>query len=642
MKKIFTLIAAAFAMTASAESYMVDPALEVTATDLTDQMVVVTDAAGEKTWGAYANQDINHAANFVSDWANAEYGYVKFYAANGGYYVKLVNAAGEFYIPSGDWHDKTGCMNVTGSGTGLFIGGKSAKIDGQDVDGGAVWQVTKVDGGYTIYNAAKNVYAAPGVGVTPTETVVKLYTALAVAEKQNLLVNSGAEKGKAGWICNRDGSQVDINVIQNLGNAHSGVKLFEPAGWGPKASYMAQTVNLPAGMYELTAYTMASTGQTISISADDAVSESINGTGAEGADRWKKLSLVFTVDEQKDVVIKGNCNTSGDKEWANFDDFCLVQIAAPVEYTVYAKVTADEQSKTFVGQTLSVLEKDGVATVTLPAAQAGPYTMASQKVKVNIDAEGKISMVADQKLNFTDGTNTIVVTVTGVEGALAEGKVNVTVTASGDNGKDVKVIYSTDEIVPDPEITILTKEMFKTWTSAGADAQVAASQSSTWCDYVMNESTGMPYGNGNVDWMQYADLSEYDYLTVTASAGTPRFFLNRKTADGQAPSNAIDTNNATHFANYVTKVDNGDGTFAFTLNVAKIVEEQGFAHLNVIKGGNWANVTVTKMELVKNPTAVKAAKAAPVKAAKVAKFFKNGKVVIVKDGKMFNVAGAQM
>ena len=391
------------------------------------------------------------------------------------------------------------------------------------------------------------------------------------------------------------------------------------------------------------------------VSIADEASVEINGgvmpfSQAEAAQAFSKgayqqeLEVVVTDGTLSIQVVKNEEQHIG-CDWALMDniELYLVEAAEEAEYTVYAKVTAGEDgTKTFVGQNLKVSKLGGVATVTLPAATAGGFAMESQDVKVNINAEGEITMIEGQTLNFTAGATKILVTVTGVEGSLVDGKVKVFVTAKGDNGKDVNVIYSTDEIVPDPEITILTKEMFKTWTSAGADAQVAASQSSTSCDYVMNESTGMPYGNGNVDWMQYADLSEYDYLTVTASAGTPRFFLNRKTADGQAPSNAIDTNNATHFANYVTKVDNGDGTFAFTLNVAKIVEEQGFAHLNVIKGGNRANVTVTKMELVKNPTAVKAAKAAPVKAAKVAKFFKNGKVVIVKDGKMFNVAGAQM
>lgn len=199
-----------------------------------------------------------------------------------------------------------------------------------------------------------------------------------------------------------------------------------------------------------------------------------------------------------------------------------------------------------------------------------------------------------------------------------------------------------DVPAPKPENTELTKDMFFTWTSAGADAQHAEDQSKTWCDYVLNQSTGMPYGNGNVDWMQYADISAYEHLVVTATAGTPRFFLNRKTANGQAPNDAIDTNNGDHFAAYVQKVDNGDGSFNFILDIAKIVSEQGFAHLNVIKGGNWADTTVTKMLLVNGEIPTGISNATISSAMKVGKFVENGKVVIVKNGKKFSVSGAQM
>ena len=172
---------------------------------------------------------------------------------------------------------------------------------------------------------------------------------------------------------------------------------------------------------------------------------------------------------------------------------------------------------------------------------------------------------------------------------------------AGVSPKNFAPSYPVQEVTED-----LTKEMFHTWTSADATAELAAVQSGTWCDYVLNESTGMPYGNGNVDWMQYANLSDYKALKVVATAGTPRFFLNRMTANGQASTgDAIDTNNGDHFAAYVTKEMNEDSvSYTFTLDVAKIVAEQGFAHLNVIKGGNWANVTVTSMTLVKDVTIV--------------------------------------
>lgn len=285
------------------------------------------------------------------------------------------------------------------------------------------------------------------------------------------------------------------------------------------------------------------------------------------------------------------------------------------------------------------------AMVVLPAAEVNGWKMEETLIsgaKYTVDEDGIKSVTFPAAtINFTKNGETVVATVVP---ATSKATINATslraeINAASSKG-DVTVLYAPQLVENKGE---LTKSMFKTWTSAGADAQPAASQSSTWCDYIMNTSTDMPYGNGNVDWMQYADLTEYESLSVIATAGTPRFFLNRKTAAGQAPNDAIDTNNGDHFNAYVTKVDNGDGSFTFTLNIAKIVAEQGFAHLNVIKGGNWAKVTVTSMVLVKKepskPTDVEAV-AAEVAAKKVAKFVKNGKVVIVKDGKAFTAAGA--
>ena len=118
--------------------------------------------------------------------------------------------------------------------------------------------------------------------------------------------------------------------------------------------------------------------------------------------------------------------------------------------------------------------------------------------------------------------------------------------------------------------------------------------------YVLYESTGLPYGDSNVDMNNYADLSDYDQLIVTVADGTPRFCFNRTTAAGQdnddeSLSEMIDIPNK---AWGTEKYQTVDGK-AYTINVKKIAEDKGNAYLHCIKGANWANVTVTGMYLYK-------------------------------------------
>lgn len=113
------------------------------------------------------------------------------------------------------------------------------------------------------------------------------------------------------------------------------------------------------------------------------------------------------------------------------------------EYTVYAKVTANGQSKTISNQVLKTAEgKDGDVIVTLPAASVAGYEMAEQTVKVKL-SDGNISMVEGQTINFK-GAQDVVVSVTSVEGTLANNELNVTVGGKGSNGINVTVVYSTD------------------------------------------------------------------------------------------------------------------------------------------------------------------------------------------------------
>ena len=154
---------------------------------------------------------------------------------------------------------------------------------------------------------------------------------------------------------------------------------------------------------------------------------------------------------------------------------------------------------------------------------------------------------------------------------------------------------------PEDETSNLTAEMFHAWTSAGADAQ--PTDAAIGCAYVLNASTGLPYGDGNVYYLNYADLSAYSKLIVTVSEGTPRFCLNRtvdggQDADNEAESQLIDIPGKAWGTERYQTVDGN----VYTIDLAKIVAEKGFAHLHCVKGAFWADVTVTSMVLSKGGT----------------------------------------
>lgn len=118
------------------------------------------------------------------------------------------------------------------------------------------------------------------------------------------------------------------------------------------------------------------------------------------------------------------------------------------------------------------------------------------------------------------------------------------------------------------------------------------------------EASGQPYGDGSVN--AYADLSEYAKLIVVVTDGIPRMLFNRDLADGQcsdneAESHLIDNTNAgcmTWAAKYFSsKPGENEGETIWTVDLAQMVKDKGYAHLHAIKGGNWANCTVTSMKV---------------------------------------------
>lgn len=133
----------------------------------------------------------------------------------------------------------------------------------------------------------------------------------------------------------------------------------------------------------------------------------------------------------------------------------------------------------------------------------------------------------------------------------------------------------------------LTGEMFCQWDGFGADANVVRTNAGA-CEW--GKSTGLPYGDGNVAGSYFADLSAYSTLTLTVTEGTPRLLLNRQGMDNSGDFIEINGNAGMEYV-----ISNEGGVWVYDL--AKIVAEAGFAHLNCIKGANWANTTITEAKL---------------------------------------------
>lgn len=149
--------------------------------------------------------------------------------------------------------------------------------------------------------------------------------------------------------------------------------------------------------------------------------------------------------------------------------------------------------------------------------------------------------------------------------------------------------------------TNLTAAMFKQHETFGG-----AEKGTAGCAYDVFKSTGMPYGDGSVGWLNYADLSGYDKLIVVATAGKPRFCMNRlesggQQAETQAASKMLDINPNNAYTWSTEKYQTVESG-VYIVDLKEIVKDYGFAYLHSIKGANYGNVTVSDMLLYKDPT----------------------------------------
>ncbi|MDO5482305.1 MAG: hypothetical protein Q4F47_04625, partial [Bacteroidaceae bacterium] len=206
-----------------------------------------------------------------------------------------------------------------------------------------------------------------------------------------------------------------------------------------------------------------------------------------------------------------------------------------------------------------------------------------------------VGFVNDQETGLTvvdrgwvgEGEQTTVkLTAAVVDGTLKYGIKNLAPSGNWYVANVLSIVYVSDKVLSD-----LTAEDYYRWTAADATGEQERVEPTT---LALGTSTGLVYGDGNVYFLNYADLSDAETLVAVATEGEPRFLFNRVVDQGdvyaELPRDA---------AKYETVVDNGDGSKTYTVNIAAIVEEFGFAHLHAIKGANWANTTVTSLQVGK-------------------------------------------
>ena len=153
-------------------------------------------------------------------------------------------------------------------------------------------------------------------------------------------------------------------------------------------------------------------------------------------------------------------------------------------------------------------------------------------------------------------------------------------------------------LLPEGGYIDLTADMFNHWTTYDATAEILSSANGA---YALNQNTQMVYGDTNVMYDNFADLTGADVLVIVATVGTPRLLFNRPTP----PAGGSDSHGGTipvelprdEGQGWWTVTDNGDGSKTYVVDLKRMTEEYGYCHLNAIKGANWADTNVTSIQV---------------------------------------------
>jgi hypothetical protein len=267
--------------------------------------------------------------------------------------------------------------------------------------------------------------------------------------------------------------------------------------------------------------------------------------------------------------------------------------------------------------------------------------------------------INDAKQVETEGKGYTEESVQALEDAIAAGKAELTAynTKDSETGEWGATSESLAQAKADVEAAVaglevapvdcdLTADMYFRWDAV--DATAKKTDDKLHPAYVVGTSTDMPYGDSNVNEYNFADLSAYDHLVIIATEGEPRLLFNRAAQDDHQGPVSVELPRDKEAKLYEAVVDNGDGSKAYVINLKAIVDKDGYAHLHAIKANGWGSTTtVTAMKLFVGESEYSDALTAiesveETVSAKDGKYFIDGQIVIVKNGKKYNAAGVEI
>ncbi|MBO4452288.1 MAG: hypothetical protein J5770_07725 [Bacteroidaceae bacterium] len=153
-------------------------------------------------------------------------------------------------------------------------------------------------------------------------------------------------------------------------------------------------------------------------------------------------------------------------------------------------------------------------------------------------------------------------------------------------------------LLPEGGYIDLTADMFYNWTGYDASAEIVGSAG---CAFALNQNTQMVYGDANVMYNNFADLTGADVLVLVATVGIPRLLFNRPDppaggSDSHGGTIPVELNTNTS-NEWWTVTENEDGSRTYVVDVKHITEVFGYCHLNAIKGASWQDTNVTSIQI---------------------------------------------
>ena len=367
------------------------------------------------------------------------------------------------------------------------------------------------------------------------------------------------------------------------------------------------TLNLPQGRYTILTAARGKTGSTITMMVNDLPSISMNGRDNSGKGittsgkasfddgtfansgsgyGWQYFYITFNVGTDGDEVqftIKGQSTGEG---WISASTPYLLTTAGNENFTdaytfelyntdLYLNLADGGVTISNTPQELYMLKTSGTSYITDKVHFIG--TQDDTNLITTSDRKGvDVASLAwyDQQYAGCYTLSCVTNCFIGVDNT-TNGSPCYANKGQGNGDKNVWRILKTASVTE----TDLTKAMFMQWN--GTDG------SATNCAYEFGVASETPYGDGGVVSTRYADLSDYQSLTLEMSENTPRVFFN---SISDTERITIDSN-----SEYVTVEGN-----KWTINIAKIVADNGYAHLNAIKGPSYGQtVTISSAKLLK-------------------------------------------